>query len=63
MYVDPIICQIFECAVRTPYENNPQIVTALDPESNQNVVLTPQPFKKEHLLLFDPTRVQSSNRY
>ena len=59
MYVDPITCQIFEYANQIPCENNPQNVIALDLDTDQYFVPTPQPFKKDTLLLFEPTQVQA----
>ena len=44
MYVDPITRQTFEYANQIPWESNPQNVFALDPETDQFYVLTPQRF-------------------
>ena len=41
-------------------ENNPQIVISLDPVTDQYYVLTPQPIKKDPLLRFEPTQVQTA---
>ena len=59
MYVDPITRQTFEYANQIPYENNPQNVISLDPDTDHNCVLTPQPIKKallyfSNLLKFKP---------
>ena len=48
MYVDTITCQTFAYANQFPCENNPQIVIALDPDTDQYYVLIPQPDKKDH---------------
>ena len=60
MYVDPITRQTFEYAKQIPCENNPQNVVSLDPDTDQYYVLTPQPIKKDPLLLFEPTQVQTA---
>ena len=53
MYVDPITRQTFEYANQIPCENNPQNVISLDPDTDQYYVLTPQPIKKDPLLLLN----------
>ena len=45
-YVDHITRQTFEYANQIPFENSPQHVIALDPDTDQYSVLTPQLFKK-----------------
>ena len=42
MYVDPITSETFQYANQIPCENNPQNVMALDRDTNQYNVLTPQ---------------------
>ena len=46
MYVDPITRQTFNYANHIPCENNQQNVIALDPDTDQKYVVTPQPIKK-----------------
>ena len=43
-----------------PCENNPQNVIALDPDTDQYFVLTPQPIQKDPPQLFEPTQIQTS---
>ena len=43
VYVDPITRQTFNYANQIPCENNPQSVIALDPDTDQFYVSTPQP--------------------
>ena len=42
MYVDPFTRQTFEHAKQIRRENNPQSVIALDPDTDQFSVLTPE---------------------
>ena len=60
MYVDPITRQTFDNARQIPCENTRQNVIALDPDTDQYYVLTPQP-NKEDPLLFEPTQVQTTS--
>ena len=60
MYVDHIARQTFEYANQIPCENNPQNVISFDPDTDQYYVLTPQSIKKDPLLLFEPTQVQTA---
>ena len=62
MYVAPITRRTFEYANSLPCENDPQNVIAPDLDTNQNYVLTPQPFKKDPTLLFEATQVQTAIR-
>ena len=47
MYIDPITRQTFKYANQFPCEDNPQNMIALDPDTDQYYILTPQPIKKE----------------
>ena len=46
VYVDPVTRQIFNYTKQIPCENKPQNVVALDTDTDQYCVLTPQPIKK-----------------
>ena len=59
MYVDPITRQTFNYAKQIPCENISQTVIALDPDTDQYYVLTPQHIKKDHPLLFEPTQIET----
>ena len=60
MHVNPINRQTLAICYQIPCENNPQNVFAIDPDAYQNYVTSPQPIKKEPLLLFEPTQFQTA---
>ena len=60
MCVDPITRQTFEYANQIPCQTNPHNVIALDPDTDQYYVSTPQPNKKDPPLIFEPTQVQTA---
>ena len=60
MHVDPITRQTLNYANQIPCENNPQNLIALDPDTDQYYVLTPQPNEKDPPLLFEPTQIQTA---
>ena len=59
-YVDPITRQTFDYATPITCENNPQNITALDPDTDQYYFLTPKPINRDPPLLFEPRQIQTS---
>ena len=51
-FVDPITRQTFDYTTPIPFDDNPQIPIALDPDTNYYYYLTPRPIKCEAPLLF-----------
>ena len=60
MYVESVTRKTFEIANQIPCENNPRIVIALDPDTDQYYILTPQPNKTDPPQLFEPTQFKTA---
>ena len=62
MYVDPITRQTFNYATPNECGNNPQKITELDPDSDDEEfhVLTPEPLKREAPQMFEPTQIKTT---
>ena len=58
MYIDPITRQTFIYATLISCDNNPQIVIALDPDTDKHYVLTRQPVLRATPMLFEPKQAQ-----
>ena len=59
-YVDPITRQTFDYATPIACENNPQNTIALDLDSDQYYLLTPEPIKQDPPRLFQPTQIKTA---
>ena len=62
MYEDPITRQTFIFATPIEYENNPQNIIELDPDTDDGdfYVLTPDPLKKEAPQMVKPTQIKTT---
>ena len=58
-FVDLIIRQTFDHANQIPCENTPRSVFALDPDTDQYYVLTPQPIDKNLLYSLNPLKFEA----
>ena len=60
MYIDPITRQTLIYAAPISCDDNPQNVIDLDPDNNNQYLLTPRPVLWATLKLFEPKWVQSA---
>ena len=60
MYIDPITMQNFQFTMPISCDNNPEVIIALDPDSDHNYGLALKPVIQATLTRFKPERIQSA---